>query len=141
MKTITPGCFVALIMLMAVSCKKNPAEKPAPTGFTGKWTLVEIYGNDMWGGPAYWKPATNARQIEFTADGKYLTKISPATSYTLAGTWLKLSDSTIQITHATPPNPSYPAYTLNYTFSSGGYMTWGTFNTESRVKEKYRLDE
>jgi hypothetical protein len=102
--------------------------------------LAETYGNDHWGGAAYWKPVTVNTKIEFTPDGEYFKQYPTDNTYTFIGTYKVVSDSTIRITQANPINPSYPSYTLDYNFSAGGYMTWGIFGYEALIKEKYRLD-
>lgn len=141
MKTVVFVFSSILTIVIAGSCNKNVDNSATPTVFAGKWTLVEIFGNDYWGGPAYWKTVTANTKIEFTPDGKYFKKHSTDSTYTFIGTFRVLSDSTIQITQANPVNPSYPSYTLDYTFSARGYMTWGIFGTEALIKEKYQLDK
>jgi hypothetical protein len=140
MKTLGFVFSSILTIIIAGSCNKTVDNAAIPKGFNGKWTLVEIYGNDHWGGPAHWKTVTADTKIEFTSDGKYFKKYSTDSSYTFIGTFQVLSDSTIKITQANPVNPSYPSYTLNYTFSAGGYMTWGVFGTEALIEEKYHFD-
>ena len=111
--------IVALLCILTIlttnSCKKDIRSTGAPTAFTGKWSLVQIYGNDYWGGPAYWKTATATMKIEFTTGGKYLKKYAGDTTYTLIGNYQVLSDSTIQIIQSNPPNTTYPDYILYYT--------------------------
>ncbi len=130
-----------LTVIITGSCNKAVDNSTTPTGFAGKWTLVEIYGNDYWGGPAHWKTVSTGTKIQFTSDGRYFKKYSTDSSYTFIGTFKVLSDSTIKITQANPVNPSYPSYTLNYTFSAGEYMTWGVFGTEALIEEKYLYDK
>ena len=123
-----------------IACKKNDNTSPAPSDFVGTWTISQVFGNDYWGGAAYWKNADGKTKIKFTTDGKYFKEYSTDSTYTFIGTFQKLSDSTIQITQTNPVNPSYPSYILNYSFSIGGYMTWGNFGTEAIIKEKYKLN-
>ena len=130
-----------LTIMFESSCTKNVDNLTTPTNFIGKWTLTEILGNDYWGGAAYWHNVNVNIKIEFTTDGKYLKKYSSDSTFTIIGTFRKLSDSTIEITQENPANPSYPSYVLNYTFSSGGYMTWGDFGYEGIIKEKYNLNK
>lgn len=108
--------------------------------FVGKWTLVETFGNDYYGGPAYWKKTNNLTKIELTMDGKYLRKQANDSNYTLIGTYRQLSDSTIQIKWANPVNPNAPDFTIKYTFSTGGNMIWGDYGFENIIKEKFKQD-
>lgn len=140
MKTAAFIFLSILTITLVSSCGKNADNGETPTDFPGKWTLIEIYGNDHWGGPAYWKNANGDTKIEFTADGKYFRKYPTDSNYTFIGTFQKLSDSTIRITQANPVNPSHPSYTLNYSFSHGGYMIWGIFGSEALIEEKYKID-
>jgi hypothetical protein len=140
MKRFIPACFSILTFFTTTSCKKDIKGAPAPTAFTGKWSLVQLYGNDYWGGTSYWKTATATTKIEFTTDSRYFRKYPGESNYTLVGTFQVLTDSTIQIIQSNPPSPSYPSYILYYSFSEGGHMTWGNFGTEGVIKEKYRLD-
>ncbi|HEY8894874.1 MAG TPA: hypothetical protein VIM79_08655 [Niastella sp.] len=130
--------FTCIIVTMfGNSCSRNT---DTPGGFVGKWTLAEVYANDYWGGPLYWREAKGDVRIQFTNDGKYYRKYAKDSFYTLIGNYQKLSDSTIKITWAQPPNPDAPSYILNYTFSKGRYMTWGWFGFEGIAEEKFRLD-
>jgi len=139
MKIVTLILSTFLIILIDCSCSKNVDNRV--TTFVGKWTLTEVYGNDYWGGPAYWKNVDDNTKIEFTTDGKYFKKYVADSTYTFIGTYQILSDSTIQFKQANPVNPSYPDYVLNYTLSKGSYMTWGIFGYEGIIKEKYKLDK
>ena len=121
------------------SCSK---EKGQP-GFAGIWQLTDVYANDYWGGPIYWQKAKGDVKIQFTTDGKYYRKYAENSTFTLIGTYQILSDSTIQITWAQPPNPDAPSYILDYTtdynFSKGRSFTWGLLAYEGITQEKFRL--
>jgi hypothetical protein len=137
MKPVTFIFTCIIFTMFGNSCSKKT---DTPTGFVGKWTLAEVCANDYWGGPIYWQQAKGDVRIEFTNDGKYYRKYAEDSIYTLIGTYQKLSDSTIQITWAQPPNPGAPGYILNYTFSKGRYMTWGLLAYEGITEEKFRLN-
>jgi len=139
MKPLILAVVSACVIFMASACSKNNV-KGKPFSFTGKWSLVEIFANDYWGGPAYWQVSKSLKKMVFTADNKYFIKLPTDSDYIFIGTYKKLSDNKIQITQANPINPASPVYVLYYTFSKGGYMTWGNFATEGVIKEKYELD-
>lgn len=129
----------AIITMMFIgSCSKK---NDTPASFAGTWQLTDVYANDYWGGPIYWQKEKNDIKIKFTTDGKYYRKYAEDSTYTLIGAYQKLSDSTIQITWAQPPNPGTPSYILNYTFSKGRYMTWGLLAYEGVTEEKFMLIE
>ena len=130
--------FLSILTIAFVSsCNKTLDNSITPTNFTGKWSLTEIFGNDSWGAPFYWKKVNSGTKIEFTKEGKYLRKDFSDGTYIFIGTFQMLSDSTIKIN---PVSPSYPGYVLNYSFSKDGYMTWETGRTESIIIEKFKLD-
>jgi hypothetical protein len=132
-----------VMMLCLAACSKKQETViilPKPADIVGKWTLYQIFGNDHWGGAAYWKTANPATKFELTADVKYFRKNATQTTYTLIGTYTKLPNNKIQITWANPIQPAYPTYTLDYDFETGGFMTWGTFDTEGMIKEKFKID-
>jgi len=132
--------WAVLLSLLIASCSKdNDLPAPAPTSLIGKWNLTETYGNDFWGAPLYWRSTSSDTKINFTADNKYYRQYSFDTAYTYIGTYEKLSDSTLRITWAHPPNPEAPSYTLNYLFEKGGLLTLGDYAYEGLVREKFRL--
>lgn len=112
---------------------------PAPTDLVGKWNLTHIYGNDYWGGPFYWRTTSADTKIEFTADKKYYWKYSFDTTYTYIGTYVRLSDSTVEIMPVNPPNPSVTSYVLTYFFEKGGLINIGDFATEGVIRERFQL--
>lgn len=132
--------FNAAIFLMLVSCSKNHTDD-IPTDFIGTWTQTQVYGNDYWGGAAYWKNANGNTKIKFTSNGKYYVKYFSDTIYTYIGGFTKLPNNRIEIIQANPPNPSYPSYSLDYNFENNDFMIWGNFGTEGIIKEKYKLDK
>lgn len=133
--------FIAGIITMTFigSCTKTNDNAT----FAGTWQLTDVYANDYWGGPIYWQKAKGDEKIKFTTDGKYYRKYAGDSTYTLIGNYQKLSDSTIHITWAQPPNPGAPSYTLNYTLnyslSKGRHMTWGLLAHEGVTQEKFKL--
>lgn len=130
-----------LILFLFISCRKNNDKEAFLDNVVGKWTLVEIFGNDYYGGPAYWKKTNGITKIELTMDRKYYRKQSNDSNYIFMGTYRQLSDSTIQIIWANPINPNSPNFTIKYTFSEGGYMTWGDYGFEHIIKEKFKQDK
>ncbi|MBY0481274.1 MAG: hypothetical protein K2Q21_07960 [Chitinophagaceae bacterium] len=130
--------IAAILTINHISCTKDI--EVAPTEFTGTWTINQVYGNDYWGGPAYWKNADSNTKLKFTTDGKYFRKYPTDSAYTLIGSYLVLSNSKIKISQINPPVPSYPTYTLDYSFDIGGFMTWGVFGTEGIIKEKFKIN-
>lgn len=117
-----------------ISCSKKDTK---PDNFIGKWSLSEIYGNDYYGRPAYWKPANKSTRLQFTTDNKYYRKDPSDADLVLIGTYTLMDDNKIQVT---PIDTGSSAYYLSYSFQEGGYMTWGNFNTEDRVNEKFKLE-
>jgi hypothetical protein len=75
------SCFSILTVFTTNSCKQDRNNPPTPMAFTGKWSLVQIYGNDHWGVPAYWKAATANTKIQFTPGGKYYRKYPNNTTH------------------------------------------------------------
>src|SRR3954468_4476964 len=130
--------LVTLFLTIFISCSKNTLNI-TPSGFKGTWTLYQIYGNDYWGGRAYWKNVDPGTKIKFTADHKYYRRDFSDSAYILIGTYTQLQNGNIQITQNNPPNPSYPTYILDYVFEPKGFMTWGNFGTEGLIKEKFKL--
>lgn len=133
--------FIAgmITMTFICSCSKTKDE----SGFAGTWQLTEVNANDYWGGPIYWQKAKGDVKIQFTTDGKYYRKYAEDSDFTLIGTYQKLSDSTIHITWAQPPNPGAPSYKLDYTmdynFAKGRTFTWGLLAYEGITQERFRL--
>ena len=134
--------FGLLLIGMIASCSKDNEPAPAPTNLVGTWNLTEVYGNDYWGGPLYWRSTSAETKIRFTADKKYYRKYSFDTVYTFIGTYVRLSDSTLEIIPANPPNPSPPTtYVLTYLFEKGGVINLGNYAFEGVVREKFHLSQ
>ncbi|MDO6388763.1 hypothetical protein Q4E40_01405 [Pontibacter sp. BT731] len=138
-------CFALLISIIALtiaSCSNNKDETPAPTDILGKWTLNQVYANDHWGGPLYWQPAKSGIEIEFTSDKKFFKKYPSDGFYSLQGSFVKLNDSTLQITRLNPADPSFPTYELSYSFETGGVLILGNRHMhEGVVKEKFKIQK
>jgi hypothetical protein len=123
-----------LLILIISSCSKDPT----PTSLVGKWVQTKVYGNDYWGGPAYWKPGNLNIKVKFTSDNKYYRKEETDPDFVLNGTYTLIGNDAIEITSSIDTSNTY---TLNYHFESGGYMVWGFFSTEDLQQEKFRLYE
>jgi hypothetical protein len=124
-----------VLFTVFASCSKQ-----SERDFVGEWKLSQVYANDSWGAPFYWKnvhPNVDKR-IKFTSGHQYFRKEANQANYTLVGTYKKLPGNKIEITFANPPNPSTPSYTLDYELTDSGYMTWGILATEGIIKEKFK---
>ena len=134
--------FGVLLIGMIASCSKDIEKAPAPTSMVGTWNITEVYGNDYWGGPLYWRATSADTRIRFTADQKYYRKYSFDTAFTYIGTYTRLSDSTLEIAPANPPNPYPPtSYVLTYLFEKGGFINLGNYAFEGVVRERFQLSQ
>ena len=134
--------FGLLLIGMIASCSKDNEPSPAPTNLVGTWNITEVYGNDYWGGPLYWRSTSADTRIRFTADKKYYRKNSFDTVFTYIGTYTRLSDSTLEIAPINPPNPSPPtSYVLTYLFEKGGTINLGNYAFEGVVRERFQLSQ
>ena len=134
--------WIALLTLGISACSKdNDLPAPAPTSVVGQWNLTEVYGNDFWGAPLYWRSTSADTRVWFTADKKYYRKYSFDSAYSFIGTYEKLSDSTLQITWSNPPNPAAPSYVLSFIFEKGGTLNIGKNAYEGVVRERFRLSQ
>src|SRR5688572_17426158 len=98
------------LLLILTSCEKGDNLNALEISkFKGSWTIEQVYANDHWGGPLYWRSIDGEKQIKFTSD-KYYEKIMG--DYELIGTYKILSNHQIEITW----NSEYPAYQLDYSF-------------------------
>ncbi|HWK03583.1 MAG TPA: hypothetical protein VNS58_08120 [Puia sp.] len=130
----------AILVILISSCSKdNDPPAPAPTDLVGQWNLTEVYGKDFRGAPLYWRSTSADTKINFTADKKYYRKYSFDTAYTFIGTYEKLSDSTVKITVANPPNPTSPSYILRFFFEKGELLNIGHDGFEGVTRERFKL--
>lgn len=132
--------LLSFIALTIVACSNNKDEAPAPTDIVGKWTLNQVYANDHWGGPLFWQPAKFDIEIEFTSDKKFFKKHPSDGFYSLQGSFVKLNDSTLQITRLNPADPFFPTYEISYSFEAGGFLILENSHVhEGVVKEKFKI--
>ena len=131
--------FVLFLILMLSSCSKK--ELDMPSRFLGKWTQTEIYGNDFWGGPSYWKSANTDIKVKFTSEARYYEKTFGSSSFMLIGTYKVLSDNKVEITLVDQTSLSHPKYTLNFNFEEDGQLTLGDFATEGVIKKKFKREK
>ena len=103
------------------------------------WTVEQVYSNDHWGGPLYWRNTDWGKQIKFTADNKYYQLTS--NDFELIGTYKIVSEKLIEITWDKPLVPQYPTYQISYGFDNSGHLTISTGTYEGVVLEKYKLTQ
>ncbi|HEY9047656.1 MAG TPA: hypothetical protein VIN08_17240 [Ohtaekwangia sp.] len=132
--------FYILILLFALCCCESKdteltASRKA-AGFTGNWTIEQVYANDHWGGPLTWRNTDWGKQIKFTAD-EYYEKTNG--TFQLIGSYKIVSDTEIEIT-LDPPVQDFPTYTLGYTFEEDGTLTLRKNQFEGVVAERYRFN-
>jgi len=112
---------------------------PGNKDLNGLWTVEQVYSNDHWGGPLYWRNTDWGKQIKFTADNKYYQLTS--NDFELIGTYKIVSEKLIEITWDKPLVPQYPTYQISYGFDNSGHLTISTGTYEGVVLEKYKLTQ
>jgi hypothetical protein len=100
----------------------------------GIWKIEQVYANDHWGGPLYWRTTDWEKQIKFTSNS-YYEKITG--DFELIGTYRIISDGQIEITWDKPIVTEYPKYRLDYSFDTDGRLTLFKNQYEGVVGEKY----
>ena len=103
------------------------------------WTVEQVYSNDFWGGPLYWKNTDWEKQIKFTADSKYYQQTN--NDLELTGTYKVVSEKLLEITWDKPLVPLSPTFQISYEFDDSGHLTISTGTTEGVVLEKYKLTQ
>lgn len=123
--------IIGLLLLVLNGCEDIDLKS---TAFQGTWTIEQVYANDHWGAPLYWRDTGWGKQIKFTAD-KYYEKIDA--DFELIGTYRILPDGIVEFTYDTPLYPEYPTFEMHYEFD-GHRLTLFKNQFEGIVGEKYR---
>jgi len=89
------NCFYTLLLIAFIaSCTETADKERNINGLAGTWRLRQVYLNDHWGGPLYWKD-TAGSDMKLTKDQYFIQNDDK--TFELAGTYI-VNNDVIQIT-------------------------------------------
>jgi hypothetical protein len=130
--------FFVLVLVTGCTYRELPL-LPVNKDVKGVWTVEQVYSNDYWGGPLYWRNTDWGKQIKFTPDLKYYQRTNG--DFELIGSYKIVSEKNLEITWDKPLDPQHPTYQINYEFDNSDHLTISTGTYEGVVLEKYKLSQ